>query len=233
MQAETPLLLPGMMCDSRLFAPQQAYFRDDITIIIPAIPNRPSLAEMAEIILADAPTSFALGGLSMGGILAMEIMAQASHRVSHLALFNTNPFAERSETRHARIPQMDKVANGGLEALMRDEIIPRYFSAQADKEHLSTLCLTMALGCGAEAFLTQSIALRDRADYSDLLRSVRCPAAIIGAEDDIICPPERHHAIADLMPHASLHILAKTGHLSTLEQPDDVNQILSDLLIIS
>jgi pimeloyl-ACP methyl ester carboxylesterase len=49
---------------------------------------------LAKSVLAAAPDSFALAGLSMGGILAMEVIRQAPDRVSHLALMDTNPFAE-------------------------------------------------------------------------------------------------------------------------------------------
>ncbi|HCV88224.1 MAG TPA: alpha/beta hydrolase, partial [Alphaproteobacteria bacterium] len=44
------------------------------------------MGQLAEKVLADAPERFALGGVSMGGILAMEIIRQAPTRVTHLAL---------------------------------------------------------------------------------------------------------------------------------------------------
>jgi pimeloyl-ACP methyl ester carboxylesterase len=45
------------------------------------------MATLAEQVLDAAPDRFALAGLSMGGIVAMEVIRQAPHRVTRLALW--------------------------------------------------------------------------------------------------------------------------------------------------
>ena len=90
----TPLvLIPGMMCDARLFFPQIAAFSGRRTVVNAPISNRSSVAELATDILVNAPPRFALAGLSMGGIVAMEILRQAPERVDRIALLDTNPLA--------------------------------------------------------------------------------------------------------------------------------------------
>ena len=98
------LLLPGMMCDQRLFAPQIAAFSDVVTIEVPALSDFATVRELATDVLDRAPASFMLAGLSMGGIVAMEIVRQASERVSKLALLDTNPLAETVDRQRAREP---------------------------------------------------------------------------------------------------------------------------------
>ena len=82
------LLLPGMMCDERLFACQTGRLKQDtggqISVLTPPLDTASSMTELAANLLTTAPPSFSLCGLSMGGILAMEIMAQAPHRVTRL-----------------------------------------------------------------------------------------------------------------------------------------------------
>ena len=224
------LLLPGMMCDERLFAPQIDALGVRRDIVVPDFGDADSMAGIAAHILAHAPAGFALGGVSMGGILAMEIMRQAPERVSHLALIDTNPFAEVDAVRHRRGPQMDAVRQGGLEAIMRDEMKPAYFTHLEDSRALRDLCLAMALSVGPEAFLRQSLALRDRPDYSETLRRVTCPALILCGRHDSLCPVERHTAMKAMIPHARLHIVEGAGHLPTIEAPDEVNLALHDLL---
>lgn len=78
----TPVvLLPGMMCDDRLFAFQTEQLRKDsqnaVKLYIPQLVYGSSMPELAQYLLAALPSSFCLCGLSMGGILAMEIVAQA------------------------------------------------------------------------------------------------------------------------------------------------------------
>lgn len=55
---------------------------------------------------------------------------------------------------------------------------------------------------------------------------------MLTGRDDAWSPPAQHQAMADAMPpgRASLHIVERCGHMSTLEQPDAVNAALAQLL---
>jgi len=226
------VLLPGMMCDARLFAPQIAALQDRVRVTVPLPVSAPDMARLAMDVLADAPDRFALGGVSMGGILAMEVMRQAPDRVTHLALIDTNPFAERDAVKARRGPQMEAVRTGRLSAIMRDEMKPNYFSHRDDSADLRDLAMAMAVDLGADAFIAQSLALRDRPDYEATLRGVRCPTLILCGRHDQLCPVERHQAMKAMIPHARLCIVEDAGHLPTIETPDIVTTALQDLLEI-
>ena len=224
------ILLPGMMCDARLFAPQIAVLQDSIRISVPLPVSAPNMAQLAAEVLADAPDCFALGGVSMGGILAMEIIRQAPQRVTHLALIDTNPFAERDEVKARRTPQMDAVRDGRLAAVMRDEMKPNYFTHRPDSADLLDLTMAMATDLGPDAFIAQSLALRDRPDYEATLRHVTCSTLILCGRHDQLCPVERHEAMKAMIPHARLCIVEDAGHLPTIETPDIVTTALQELL---
>ena len=224
------ILLPGMMCDARLFAPQIAVLQDSIRISVPLPVSAPNMAQLAAEVLADAPDCFALGGVSMGGILAMEIIRQAPQRVTHLALIDTNPFAERDEVKARRTPQMDAARDGRLAAVMRDEMKPSYFTHRADNADLLDLTMAMATDLGPDAFIAQSLALRDRPDYEGTLRHVTCSTLILCGRHDQLCPVERHEAMKAMIPHARLCIVEEAGHLPTIETPGIVTTALQELL---
>lgn len=113
----TPLvLLPGMMCDARLFAPQMAALSGHLPIVTAPIGGRNTMAALAAEVLSYAPPRFALAGLSMGGILAMEILRQAPDRIAGLALMDTNPLAELDAVKARRAPQIAAVRRGGCAA---------------------------------------------------------------------------------------------------------------------
>jgi len=107
---------------------------------------------------------------------------------------------------------------------------PAYFTHLADSRALRDLCLDMALSVGPQAFIRQSLALRDRPDYSQTLRQVTCPALILCGRHDTLCPVSRHEAMLDMIPHAKLCIVEDAGHLPTIEKPEEVTQALQDLL---
>lgn len=224
------ILLPGMMCDARLFAPQIAVLQDSIRISVPLPVSAPNMAQLAAEVLADAPDCFALGGVSMGGILAMEIIRQAPQRVTHLALIDTNPFAERDEVKARRTPQMAAARDGRLAAVMRDEMKPSYFTHRADNADLLDLTMAMATDLGPDAFIAQSLALRDRPDYEATLRHVTCSTLILCGRHDQLCPVERHEAMKAMIPHARLCIVEEAGHLPTIETPGIVTTALQELL---
>ncbi|MFO1210376.1 MAG: alpha/beta hydrolase [Amaricoccus sp.] len=211
------VLLPGMMCDARLFAPQIAALSAGRTLVVPSLTGADTMAGLAEAVLAAAPPRFALLGLSMGGILAMEIVARAPGRVERLALLDTNPFAEAPEATAARAPGMARVAAGELAAVL-DEIVPRYFPAP--RPDLAALCRAMGLALGPAAFLSQSRALIGRADRQRALAGFSGPALVLTGEVDIVCPMDRHERMHALMPASRLAVIPGAGHLPTLEAPD-------------
>ncbi len=213
----TPLvLLPGMMCDARLFAPQIEALSAGRALHLPALTGRDSMAGLAEAVLAEAPPRFALLGLSMGGILAMEILAAAPQRVERLALLDTNPLAETAAVTAARAPRMARAAAGDLAGVI-DEIAARYFPAP--RPDLAALCRAMALALGPATFLSQSRALMGRADRQDTLAAYRGPALVLTGAVDIVCPRDRHERMHALMPQSRLIVIDGAGHLPTLEQP--------------
>ncbi|MEM7643734.1 MAG: alpha/beta fold hydrolase [Pseudomonadota bacterium] len=226
----TPLLLlPGMMCDARLFAPQIAAFRDRSVMVAP-ITGADSVPEMARRILADAPPRVALAGLSMGGIVAMEMLAQAPDRLAGLCLMDTNPKAEHPAVAEGREPQIARVQAGGLRSVMRDEMKPNYLADGPRRGAILDTCMAMAEALGPEVFVRQSRALQDRADRQEVLRGVRVPALVLCGREDSLCPVHRHELMADLIPGARLVVLDGAGHLPTLEQPEAVIRAMADWL---
>ncbi|MBO6755650.1 MAG: alpha/beta hydrolase [Roseibium sp.] len=220
----TPLvLIPGMMCDARLFGPQINTFSGTRPIHLAPICGRDNVSALAADVLEKAPPRFALAGLSMGGIIAMEILHQAPERVERLCLMDTNPLAERGEVKARREPQIDQVRAGHLRAVMRDELKPNYLADGPNKQSVLDLCMDMALGLGPDVFERQLRALQTRPDQQETLKTVSVPTLILMGDQDLLCPRDRHELMHKLIASSSFQIIAEAGHLPTLEQPEAVN----------
>ena len=136
------VLLPGMMCDQRLWRAQVECFSADYELVIGDISGADSISEIATRILSTLPPSFSLAGLSMGGIIALEMWRQAPERIQRLALLDTNHQADAPEKFSIRNQQMEQVALGGLLEVMREELKPNYL-AQCHKH--SKIYLSISL----------------------------------------------------------------------------------------
>jgi pimeloyl-ACP methyl ester carboxylesterase len=209
-----------MMCDARLFAPQIAALSSGRAVLVPPLTDTNTIAGMAHSVLKSAPQQFALAGLSMGGIVAMEIMRHAPERVTHLALMATNPKAEDPTVSANREHQKAQVRQGHLRAVLRDEMKPNYLTDSTHKDDILDLCMTMAMDLGPEVFLNQSEALATRPDQQDNLKLVNVPSLILCGKEDRLCPLDRHVLLAQLIPGAQLEVIDGAGHLPTLEQPE-------------
>lgn len=226
----TPLvLLPGMMCDARLWAPVMGAFGRR-TVIHAAITEHDTIEALAAQVLAEAPPRFALAGLSMGGIVAMEIVRQAPTRVERLALLDTNPRAELPEVAARRLPQIENARAGRLREVMRDEMKPNYLAEGPDKQGILDLCMDMALSLGPEVFERQSHALAARRDQQDTLAAFAGPALVLMGEHDRLCPRDRHDLMHALLKRSRLAIIPGAGHLPTLEQATRSISQLNDWL---
>lgn len=215
----TPIvLLPGMMCDARLWGPVMGAFAHR-TVVHAALTEADTMEGLATQLLAEAPPVFALAGLSMGGIVAMEVLRQAPERVERLALLDTNPRAELPEVQVRREPQIAAAREGRLRSVMRDEMKPNYLADGPDRQTVLDLCMEMALDLGPEVFVRQSRALAARRDQTETLAAYGGPSLVLMGREDRLCPLDRHEQMHRALSRSELVLIDGAAHLPPLEQP--------------
>ncbi len=222
----TPLLLPGNMCDARLWPAQVRAVlsgaRDgDLT-------RDASIAAMAARALAEHPGRLMPVGFSMGAIVATEMWVQAPERIAALVLLGYNATADLPERAAHRPAQQAKVRGGGLERVLVEELKPNYLAParRGDKPLLDRL-RDMGLALGPEVFVRQSEALRLRADRVAALAGMDVAVFYGCGEDDALCPPAWHRRWRDLTPRSCLTVFAGAGHMLPLEQPANLAAALA------
>lgn len=236
MSPEPLVLLPGMMCDARLFAPQIAALSCVRSVMVANLARAERIEDMARQVLEEAPPRFALAGLSMGGIVAMEVIRRAPERVTRLALMDTNPLAETPAIAAAREPQIVAARSGRMLEVLRDEMMPLYAAPGVGQAAMQPLVLDMAQALGPEVFVAQSRALQRRPDQQRSLREIAVPVLVLCGRHDALCPLRRHELMRDLIPRAVMEVIEDAGHLPVLEQPEAttaaLHRWLSDTLLL-
>ena len=224
------IFLPGLLCDAALWQPQIDRFGQQFEIQVADLTRDDSLRGMAGRLLASAPPRFALAGLSMGGYVVQEILREASHRVSRVALLDTSArpdSAEQTERRRALI----KLAQTGKFKGVTPRLLPLLIHpARLADPALTGTVMAMAERVGQAAFLRQQNAILNRPDGRPDLPRILCPALIMCGVQDVLTPPALSRELADAIPDARLLELEECGHLSSLEQPELVNQAFEDWL---
>ncbi len=224
------VFIPGMMCDSRLFQSQINEFSKQYMVCVTPASCSKSIENISVEILKYLPSKFILIGLSMGGILAMEIIKKAPERVMKIVLMDTNYKSETSEIRSKRLPQIKLVNKGLLEDVMRQQIQNNYLRKDKKNQKIIDLCLSMATDLGKDVFINQSKALATRKDYKETLKNIRVPSLIICGKHDRLCPIKVHMEMESLIENSTLEIVPDSSHLPTLEQPLLTNKILTKWL---
>ncbi len=176
-------------------------------------------------------------GLSMGGMVALEIWRQAPERVVALALFDTDCGADTVERRKKRDAQILAAVHGDFRGMVETQLLPKYFSqaCSADAratsiESLRHTVTNMALDLGIAAFAAQITALATRADYQPLLKTINLPTLIACGTDDQICTPASHRNMASQIQNATFVQIDHAGHLPPLEQPEATTLVLRNWL---
>ena len=124
MNLDPLVVLPDMMCDARLFAPQIDGLSHDRAVMVGPVHLGERVEESASMILDMALRRFALCGHGFGGTVALEILRRAPTRVSRLCLIATNPMGETPVRAAEREPQIIAARTGWLEQVIREELIP-------------------------------------------------------------------------------------------------------------
>ncbi len=221
---ETVVLIPGLMCDCRLFAHQIQNLSLNRPVML-ALPNvGTSVEEMSAAIFKQAPTSFAVVGLGIGGQIALDLVRRGVNRVSRIALISTDPLAESPQIAAARDARIVAVRAGRLNQAMIEEY------ADLTTQDLRDTVRAMAETLGEGVFIRQSRAMQRRPDQQKTLRRATLPALILAGAQDSIVPLRRHEFMAGLMPFATLQVIEGAGALAPLEQPEAVTAALETFL---
>lgn len=231
MPTSLPLVLvPGLLCSARLYSPQVEGLWPLGPVTVADHRRDADMAAIAARILADAPPSFALAGLSMGGYIAFAMLRLAPERIAKLVLLDTSARPDTDEQKVNRQKFITMAEDGKLMDIV-EMLAPKFLHrSHAGDERLKGIVHAMARETGKDAFVRQERAIMGRPDSRGLLASIKCPTLVIVGDGDELTPPDLAREIAAGIPNAKLTIVPECGHLSTIEKPEPVNAAMVEFL---
>jgi pimeloyl-ACP methyl ester carboxylesterase len=220
------VLVPGLNCSARLYAEQIPPLWAFGPVTVADHRRDDSIPAIAQRILAAAPPRFALAGLSMGGYIAFEIMRQAPARVAKLALLDTGAGVEAPDRTAQRRPLIEMARQGRFAEITDDQFPLLVHRKRHGDTALKALVRAMNEETGSDAYVRQQLAIIGRPDSRPGLAAIACPTLVLVGDDDQLTPPALAHEMAAGIRGARLVVVADSGHLSTLEQPQAVTAAL-------
>jgi len=229
--ALTLILIPGLLCDERVWIHQRAALADHVDVRVAENGLLDSLQALARAILDKAPPRFAVAGHSMGGRVALEVFRAAPGRVAGLALMDTGqsplPEGEAGQREaEGRFALLAKARSQGMRAMAQDWVQGMVHPSRLTDAPLIDGILDMFESKSPDLYAAQIRALLNRPDCTPLLAAIRCPTLVLCGREDSWSPPERHEEIAAAIPGSTLVSIPDCGHMSTLERPDAVNEAM-------
>ncbi len=172
-----------------------------------------------------------LGGLSMGGYVAMALLRRHPERVRALVLADTKAGADTPAAQANR----ERIALAVLEdgsTVLVDDVLPTLLGATTVAERAAVTGrvrgLLQVAPPPAVAWAQRAMAVRP--DSMDVLASYDGPALVVVGEQDTISPPSDAEAMAAALPQGRLVCLPASGHLTAVETPDAFNDAVLGFL---
>ncbi len=172
-----------------------------------------------------------LGGLSMGGYVALAFYRRFPLRVRALILADTRPQADTPDAKRNREEQAQKILKEGMESIA-DDFLKKVLTPATISEKPETVArvremITKTNPQGAASALRGMAA---RPNQTDFLEAIFVPTLVIVGSEDQLTPPADAELMHRQIRGSRISIMEGASHLSNLERPTEFNLALKSFL---
>ncbi|MDT7602934.1 MAG: hypothetical protein QOF61_931 [Acidobacteriota bacterium] len=172
-----------------------------------------------------------LGGLSMGGYVALAFYRLFPRRVRALILADTRPQADTEEAKVAREDNAQRALKDGM-TVIADAMLPKLLAHTTHMkepervERVREMILTTSPAGAAQALR----GMAQRRDQTDMLKNILQPTLIVVGSEDQITPPQDAELMRREIGGSRLEVIEGAGHVSNVERPEEFNAALLKFL---
>jgi pimeloyl-ACP methyl ester carboxylesterase len=221
------IFIPGLLCTNQVWGKtndlRKKYLYHDADVT-----SYDTIDGMSKKIMEELPSGdCVIIGISMGGYVALDVASRRPANLKKLVLINTTAKSVNVDTLLERERAIKIAELGKLDSILKLSEGFCYFNP---KKEWITIEKSMAFEIGAAAYIRQQRAIISRKDYSDVLSNIVAETLIITSKEDRILPYQDSIFLAEKIPHSSLFLLNKCGHLATLEKGEIVSAVIDQFI---
>lgn len=183
-------------------------------------------------VMSDAGVDRApLIGVSIGGYTIFEFWRRFRDRVSGLALCNTKAPADGIEARATRLKAAEEVLQQGTEPFfesMLQKVLAE--TTRQSRPDLVEGALRMMRRMSAEDVAGVQRGMAERTDSVSILKTINTRVLIITGDEDTATGVPEAELIKQNIAGSQMRVIAKAGHYSPWEQPEEVGKLLRSFL---
>ena len=238
------VLLHGYPFNRSMWSEQVAALRKDHRVIVPDLRGHgespalagpgtmPAMASDVAALLDKLNVSEAIiGGLSMGGYVALAFYRQLPARVRGLILADTRATADTDDAKQTRAQQAAKALSEGMEGIA-DGMLPKLLTPEtvAKRPEIVKQLRNMMAETNPEGAAAALQGMAARADQTSLLPHISVPTLILVGSEDGITPVADSELMNREIRNSRLEVIEGAGHVSNLERPEEFNAALAIFL---
>ncbi|HEY2962356.1 MAG TPA: alpha/beta hydrolase [Pyrinomonadaceae bacterium] len=168
-----------------------------------------------------------VGGLSMGGYVALSFYKQFPSRVRALILADTRAQADTNEGKQTRLQHADQALAAGM-ASIADAMLPKLLTPEtvSKRPEVVKRMRDMMLKTKPEGAAGALLGMADREDQTPLLSQISCPTLILVGREDPITPVADSEKMQREITGSRLVVIENAAHVSNLERTEQFNEEL-------
>ena len=172
-----------------------------------------------------------IGGLSMGGYVALAFYRLFPFRVLSLILAATRAQADNDEAKQNREMQAAKARTEGMEGIA-DALLPKLLTAEtvAKRPEIVKHLRGMMASTNPEGAAAALQGMATRQDQTSFLSEIAAPTLILVGSEDAITPPVDAELMHREIKGSRLEIIAGAGHVVNLEKREEFNAAIGRFL---
>ncbi len=237
------VLLHGYPFNRSMWIEQAEVLKENHRVIIPdlrghgetEVTAEASIEQMAHDVASLLDTleisRVSLGGLSMGGYVALTFYRNFPLRVRSFILADTRAQADTEEIRKNRAGQAEKALQEGMEGIA-DSLLQKLLAPEtvARRPEIVKRIREMMVQTKPEGASAALAGMAQRPDQTELLSRIIAPTLIIVGREDSITPVADSEMMHREIGGSRLEVIEGAGHVSNLEKPEEFNEVLLKFL---
>jgi Predicted hydrolases or acyltransferases (alpha/beta hydrolase superfamily) len=226
---ERIVLLPGFLCDERLWAYHAEQFRSSgYEVFVVDFKSAPDLEFMISQIENAMSEKSHLVGFSMGGYLAQIFALRHPEKIKSLTLVAANVGRLSENSREARLKMVDMLYRVSYKGMSEKEAERYIYPGQANQAEVVSMISQMSAGYSSQMYINHAMATMDREELGAQISALNLPVMIISAEDDKVVPIPMLERLHREIDGSKFKVIKQCGHYVPLEQPEELYRLLKD-----